>query len=516
MFSSADIADETEGAPAVSDPRNAGYVSNWTRALCLNRTGAGKAKARPKAGQGSFDVSIVCHEVRGVELAVGEQVYVSVQDLHLRESKIFPQMGEVCSFKALELDTTLHVCVWLDGVSSSAVSPSAGERRVLGEVRLPMRHLISNYSSCLYYTWIMLETPGLHDSVSSLGFVANDEGMALDQAIAQGPRQLSQPRVCMSVCRSPDVAGGNTPSDRIMWTADATPESRISWWGPLLRSQQQHVVLSAALHLKSNRQDAQQQQMGFTQVLSKPPVNQDSRVAELTDHNREQAEEIEQLKDDLESTRSQLRGAQSQLRESHQREQRQAAQQAQLLAQANEGLPFAQQEAQAQLQDQSRRLADLEAKLVETEAREREAERRLRSAVAEMEELKARCEQKEAESSNLSCELDRISNEANEKIESANDRIRKLKHRREEADQELQELKLSSIPKLRDEVKALENENAQLAEQKEALLCIVDDLNKTCQAAGLDATGRRSIDNTLRNLGGPQALMSRDLDLSFS
>ena len=41
----------------------------------------------------------------------------------------------------------------------------------------------------------------------------------------------------------------------------------------------------------------------------------------------------------------------------------------------------------------------------------------------------------------------------------------------------------------------------QLTEQKEALMCIVDDLHKMCMDAGIDTT-RRSIDNTLRNMGG--------------
>lgn len=149
----------------------------------------------------------------------------------------------------------------------------------------------------------------------------------------------------------------------------------------------------------------------------------------------------------------------------------------------------------AQAQAQSRRLADTEARLADSEAREHRATEQLRDTIAEADSLRRECDQQREEAHNVQMELDKISTEANGKIEAANDRIRTLRSRRDEAEQELQTLKASTLPLYQEEKNKMEAENRQLSEQKEALLRIVEDLHQTCIAAGLNTAGRQSIDN---------------------
>jgi len=439
------------------------------------------------------DVSTVCHDVRCLNLGAGEQAYVSVRDLRRREGEAFAQMGSVCNLRTLELDTTLLLRVWVDEVPGS--TGRHGERRVVGEVRIPLRRLISQYSACLYHTWVALESPGLHDSVASLGFLNLDDGTSFDQAITDGPRQLGQPKACISVCRTANLG----PTGKIIWSADNPPEQRAAGWGPLLLSQQQHALLSTLQHQRSGQ-------------AASLPVGDSPGAQELQERNRQQVEEINRLKAELDSAHGQLlqQPQQGRAQPSNSLFRTQpnippmnaAADTPPQAATGTGGLsvtqarpPGCSQEAQAQIQSQVQRIADLEGYLSDAEARERTAEQRLRNAVQEAEDAKALAEQSRAEATNVQAELDKISSEANLKIEQANNRIRTLREGRDKAEQDLQQCKNGTIAKLDDDKANLESENRQLAEQKEALLRIVEDLHQTCIAAGLNTAGRQSIDN---------------------
>jgi len=491
--------------------------SNWARALCTTERYKKVPDEEMKAAMAAsladsakptshLDISVVCHEVRGLDLAAGRQAYVSVHDVSCHEVS-YTRLGMVSNLRTLEIDTalSLRICEGeVDEVSYELAARGSGDRRVLGEARLPLRHLVQQYNSCLYYTWIALEDPGLNNSITSLGDFANDNGAsALDQAIAQAPKQLSQARACISICRSSDV--GRT--GKIIWTHDAPPEARNAWWGPLLRSQQQHVVLSAALHLKCDR-DAH------------GPVGSDPSqiLLGLQSSSHAQSDENERLKAELEIAQSQLReqrtqhqqamtlleAAQSQLQQMQQSSLQQTEQHERIVTMEK----GSSQTSQVQFQAQTLRLAELETRLAEATATHQKMSERLRAAQGEAEEARAELLVARSNAQNLELELDTIGSEANEKIEGANDRIRTLRHRKEEADQkrteveqELQMLHSSTIPMLAEEKATLEAENWQLSEQKEALLRIVEDLHMTCKDAGLNTAGRRSIDNSLRNIG---------------
>merc|ERR1719270_647726 len=114
----------------------------------------------------------------------------------------------------------------------------------------------------------MLDSPGLNDSVASIGLLdpsGGGPGEAFAQALAQGPRQLMYPKACISICRADDVGS----SAEVLWMEDAPRKDRILRWGPLLRSQQQHVLMCAAQHLQSAQQQRGQRMNSFEETATK-------------------------------------------------------------------------------------------------------------------------------------------------------------------------------------------------------------------------------------------------------
>jgi hypothetical protein len=432
-------------------------------------------------GSSSVDVSVVCHDARCLDISPAEQAYVSVRDIRRREGEAFAQMNNLCNLRSLELDTTLLVRVWVDEVGKN-------ERRVVGEVRIPLARLISQYNACLYHTWIAIESPGLHDSVSSLGIM--DAGSEFDQAIMDGPKQLSQPKICLSLCRATDVP----PSGKVLWSHDTSNEQKVEKWGPLLRSQQQHLVLSAALHLKCERQASNTACERQTSKQAQDQEHQEAmqKLQRQLDEANSQVQQL-QLQAQRQQPSNSLFRTQPSVPTQPNDQNNQAGPSLSITQARNGAAPNP--EMQAQLQAQSRRLADAEARLAETEAREHRATERLRIESDEALRVRSECDQLKVELDGVRGDLDTLSTEANRKIEAANDRIRTLRQRNSEAESELNQIKATTLPLLSGEKATLEAENRQLAEQKEALLRIVEDLHQTCVAAGIETAGRQSIDN---------------------
>jgi len=158
--------------------------------------------------------------------------------------------------------------------------------RACGDVRIPLRHLVSKCDGALYHSWLMLDSPGLSDSVASIGLYEGgglDVGEAFSQALSNAPRQLVQPKACISLCKVEDLG----PSGQPLWTPDAPRKDRVARWGPLLRSQQQHVVMCTAQHL----QGAQMQRERRAQVKE--------QMEALEEKATEQARELQSLRDQV-------------------------------------------------------------------------------------------------------------------------------------------------------------------------------------------------------------------------
>jgi len=272
----------------------------------------------------------------------------------------------------------------------------------------------------------MLDSPGLNDSVASIGLLdagGLDAGEAFSQALNNAPRQLLQPKACISLCKVEDLG----PSGQPLWTADAPRKDRIAHWGPLLRSQQQHVVMCTAQHL----QGAQLQRDRRTQVAE--------QLEALEEQAAEQARELQGLRDEA-------------LRQ----------QEASRLDSSVEGGSMSSTRDNAKRQGSS-----------DEAARQRDVGEQLEQELAGLRE-----------------ELAKIGEEANSKIEAANVRIRSLRQERDQAVREVeqQSMETRKLQQSRDE---LSTEKVKLTEQKEALLKIVEDLHQTCIGAGLQMPGGR-------------------------
>jgi len=231
-----------------------------------------------------------------------------------------------------------------------------------------------------------------------------DDGVALDRAIAQGSKMLSQPRACISVCRSADCG----PKSTITWAIDTPAEAQSASRGPafpcrasaLLRSHNQHVALSTALQLKCERQEEEK-------ILLKAELEYARGQAELNLH----------LKTELELAHGNLPGE------------------------------FEQRQSQPPLTRHP--LFDLD-----PEPDGRSALEQRRAAPVEVEALWARCEEYRSANQELESDLAIISTEANEKIEAANDHIRTMKLRHEDTKQ--------ALKSVQSDMKSVQSENRKL------------------------------------------------------
>jgi len=287
--------------------------------------------------------------------------------------------------------------------------------------------------------------------VASIG-VGDDVG-SFDQRLAIGAQQLFQPRVCLSLCRTSDLGSNG----RLLLVADAPPEIRDAGWGALLRSQHQHAVMSAALHLNA----PQAGERGL--YTAEQQARDEQQLQELRDQVRAQTGDLEKLKNRLRS-RSEV-----------------------------DELPIHQLDDEAAPRRPARRSVDSSGSPLSVQAssslgfgRGDEVHPRA-SNDKQRDEIKA-----------LSAELEKVKDEANSKIDAANERIRALRRDRDEARAESTRLQ-AEARNLDADVARLRSEMRQIDEQKEDLLGIVEDLHQACVGAGLESAGRESIDSIAAN-----------------
>jgi len=394
----------------------------------------------------------------------GETICMTLADAeHRVAGEDFISLKSVGIAKSLQAESVLVLKIWAM-LDTPPLSKHA-ERRPLGEVRIPLKHVGESSSCMLYYTWVNLESAGLNDSVAHLGyggaFATSSE--AFMQNIMSGPRQLYQPKACISMCRSAELA----EPDRILWTSDLPRTERINRWGPLLRSQQQHAIMCAAQHLEgtpSNGSDLLQ------------------RLLHLRAQAEEQAQEIDSLQEQLQSASRATTAPTS----------REALDVEPWAALTGDG--WRQKPSMTLLEERStRQLEEVRNAALQSEAqisrRGKEAE-----AQKELEEQRSIEAELQSELRAGEVELAKIAEEANNKIEAANLRIRSLRRERDEAQRALEERRQGN-QKLQSMLEEMEQEKGQLVEQKEALIRIVEDLHSSCTQAGLPATDRASIDS---------------------
>ncbi|CAE7544369.1 Uso1 [Symbiodinium natans] len=430
----------------------------------LRSLNVGRACAIFDGGLGKFDIAAICHEVRCVNTQVGETLCITLSDVeHRVAGEDLHSLGTVAIIKSQAEDVVLVLKVW--ATRDTPPFSKHAEKRHVGEVRIPLRHLSDLCNCMLYFTWVNLESAGLNDSVAHLGygnpFAANSSESFL-QGIMSNPRQLFQPKACISLCRADELA----ETDRLLWTKDLPRQDRIKRWGPLLRSQQQHAVMCTAQNL-----EAAAQQNGTGDLPQ--------RLMHLRAQADEQAQEIELLQEQLQSA-SRVTTAPT------------SAEALDVLL--NGGDQWRQKPSMTLLEERtSRQLEEARGLAMQTEAalarRGRDAE-----AHKELETQQSLSTQLRGELQSYEVELSKLGEEANNKIEAANIRIRALRRERDEASRSLAERREGN-QKLQLLLEELEDEKSQLAQQKETLMRMVEDLHACCNEAGLPAADRASIDS---------------------
>jgi len=385
---------------------------------------------------------VVCHEIRCPNLAYDERMCASFQVMNRHDGEFYADVGEIVELHSLEVESV--VCMRIHASRAEKAGSYDRGRRACGEVRVPIRKLISQHDGMLYHCWLMLESPGLVDSVASVGLLGpTTDSEAFDQALHNGPRQVSQPQACITICKAEDLA----PDGSAVWTKDAPKSHCISHWGPLLRSQRQHVLLCAA----------QQLAQGAIQIRERGGQSE-RQIESLMAKTREQTDELESLRAKLKSSAKLL--------------QDQGPDQ-----QYSNSPRFGGESASREESPGRRKMLELEI------AREQELGEELTRDADELED-----------------ELNKIGEEANAKINSANVRILALRDERVEFAEQVEQLTHTNR-RLRNERDELMTRKASLAEEKESLMKVLEDLHQACNSAGLSMAGTQAI-NAITGGGG--------------
>jgi len=381
-----------------------------------------------------LDVSAVCHEHRSLEVFQNDRVFFSLKDMRNPDSEQTVAMGSPCTLRQVDVDTVLllRVLASWDDTPTRGTESSSGALRSVGELRIPLHRLVVQCQSMLYQTWLTLDMPS--DEEAGVGY--SDEGTNLEQKIADGAEQLLQPRVCLSICKTADLGA----SGKLLLTPDAPSEARVVQWGPLLRSQQQHAIMSTAMHTQN--------------LQGGDSSGAPARLQDLRDRIKARAEEIGDARRELQEAEDRL--AATRLPPSRDR------------TGAGDGATWSSDTA---------------------------------SKEGQLENLRAANAKQQAQIETLRGEVENVRQEANSKIDVANDRIRSLRRERDDH-QANADRAANEATELAQQQEELTHETRQLEEHKRALLRIVDELHQTCQSAGLEAS-RRSIDSITANFSRP-------------
>jgi len=375
------------------------------------------------------DFFVICHEARGMDLSPGEQVFLTLRDMRTPDPDRLAPPGTPWELKSVQADTVLQLRAWAAPDETTAKTDVAS-RRALGELRIPLARLAQLGLPMLYQTWVTLDIAPLDSGH------ANDAS-SFDQKLIDGPRQLFQPKACISICNMEHL----NRAGRLVLSADEHHDSREARWGALLKSQQQHVVMSASLHLHSMQANEAGQSSRPDKSFQPSSSNQ---IQDTNARIQEQAKILQELKAELSG-----RG-------------RYAA-----FAGTNgaggypSGSPTSAQRTQGGVEAEAAQLRDSNKVLQD-------------------------------DIDGIRADMDKVSDEANHKIDAANERIRGLRRERDDALKEGDDARAQG-EKLTRNLEEGRKERQLLADQKEALLRIVEDLHQTCLGAGMDSAGRHSM-----------------------
>eukprot|EP00929_Paragymnodinium_shiwhaense_P119560 TRINITY_DN91462_c0_g1_i1.p1 TRINITY_DN91462_c0_g1~~TRINITY_DN91462_c0_g1_i1.p1 ORF type:complete len:420 (+),score=94.07 TRINITY_DN91462_c0_g1_i1:131-1390(+) len=385
-----------------------------------------------------IDASAMCHEVRGVTLAPGERVVVSFCDADARRdvAEAFASPGELCSMTDLKIQAVIVMRIWacLGRPSKSASGPAGG-----------------------------------YAAADFLSGLSGSSGLGAQQRRDEKPRLLGEVRLPLHVLATrcdgalyhtwlllEEPAAGNDGAREL------TDEQ--SFGAALLGSEQDLFKPKACLSLvRTVELDGQ------SRVLWQPDMPHAQRISRWGPLMRSQAQHESLCALEFRESPG-SRSESSRHSEDLSKLQQQELENRALLLQVQSEL------------DSCRRQED---NFVAQRASETKQEAKRERELAER--LQKDLEQ-------LQRELLRVGEEANTRIGTANDNIRALRKERDVALADLQQQK-EAHGALADRREKAALEKAELIEQKEALLQIVEDLHQACSAGGLGDAGRKSVES---------------------
>lgn len=483
-------------------------------------------------GSSKVDASLVCHEVRSVQLAPEERLRVSFRDLSVPGRDQFAALGEIVGLKALELGATVQVRAWAQHPNDK------NQQRLCAELRIPMKSLVQRCQSCLYHTWVALDDPGLNDSIGSSGMLmGTDDGQAFELALTNGPKHLLQPKACLSLL--PTSRLPRNSNGKVSWPEDLSNDLRVAQWAPLLRSQQQHVIMCQAQFLAMQRgMRGLDGSAGSTfdgvggdvatlerelQAKAAEAERLRGRVAELEASggaapsraaSQQHQGEVEALTQELEYMRVEanrsIDGANERIRELKQ-EKKDTAAQLSRLTQENEELARKASELEHLVHTRSLEAASKYEQVRTLEGtirvREREtAEQGQRDA--RIRDLEAKEQQQRLEITGLRSQLDMVSEEANAKIKAANERARDKESKLEVAERLGKELASAQLD-LTTSFKMQQGEREVLQSRVREL----EDMATTFRAQDGKAKGDRDLmEARLKHLEERELTFAKEVD----
>eukprot|EP00418_Pyrodinium_bahamense_P052927 CAMPEP_0179183070 /NCGR_PEP_ID=MMETSP0796-20121207/90717_1 /TAXON_ID=73915 /ORGANISM="Pyrodinium bahamense, Strain pbaha01" /LENGTH=445 /DNA_ID=CAMNT_0020886923 /DNA_START=102 /DNA_END=1438 /DNA_ORIENTATION=+ len=393
----------------------------------------------------AWDLSFVCHDVRGVELSEDEKVFVTLKDMRRHSGEQFVPLGSACHLRSVELDASLLLRVWAarDEAAARLRSEGVRGRRNCGELRIPLHRVVMHCDGMLYQTWITLDTPGLCDSVASVGLCEGSS--SFEQKLVDGPRQLFQPRAFLSLGKTADLSS----TGDLLLSADAAPEARVAS-GALQASRAGDPPINTEQHARAagRLQDLRgqvQEQAQAMEALRRQVQEAEDRLVAVRDASRDEAEGTGAWTAGLTPPERSRAGSTS----------------------GSSALGLAKREAEP---------------LGRTIAIE-----------AEVEQLRASNSLQHARLSALQAELEDVRQQANDNVDAANEQIRALRRDKDASLHEGRRLEVET-QQLTGQKQELSSEKQQLVEQVEALKRLVEELYETVNCAGLQAS-RRPVDS---------------------
>lgn len=453
------------------------------------------------------DASLVCHEVRSVQLTPDERLCVSFRDISVPGREQFAALGEAAALKALQLGATVQLRVWAMASQDDLVPrKGGGPRRLCGELRIPIQKLVQRWNSCLYHTWVALDSPGLNDSIASTGMLMSaDDGEAFEQALSNGPRHLQQPKACLSMLPTSRLPR----SGKVIWTEEVANDLRVAQWAPLLRSQQQHIVMCKAqfLALQQQQQQSTTTMAGIVAAALSAPEDLEIKTAEaeqlrarvveleaaaaaaavasastqqqqdevkelnrqLTQLSNQANRSIDEANNRIRTLKHEKQEASTELEERRNELQRIAEEKGRLAKRAQEleqllhskSLDVAskseqvrslegtirarERESDQQRADVAGEVAEREARIRELEAKELQRAALIEGQQVQLASLQEREQQQRTELVTLRAKLDGVTEEANAKIDAANERAREKQQKLDDAERLGKELATAQL-----------------------------------------------------------------------